>query len=235
MSKRFKNYKGFSATAVLLAVLCAAVLGGVGYFVYHNNNKNNKEENAKNSAVHAPNSVPPASKTATNLSTALKSYSDSSGKFSLKYPASWVTASDPSACSPGILFLGPDSQSVGKCGSENFGQISLTTVEGDTQTDNDLNGDPGFKNTQSRAVSVANVSGTRFEGTAGSDPGGEGDFSVQAGSRAFPVGSKVVRYLFFTNNTTYIATYVQRPSGVGSKNVLADFDNMIVTSLQFKS
>jgi hypothetical protein len=225
-----KDYRGFSAVMIILVVAVVAVLGGVGYYVYHNNNK----ETAKNSSTQSTNTLSSSNKTSTNLSTALKSYSDPGGKFSLKYPSTWVMASDPSACSPGILFLGTDAQSVGKCGSENFGQISITTVEGNTQTDNDLNGDPGFKGAQSRAVSVAGVSGTRFQGVAGSDPGGEGDFSFQAGPHAYPAGSTVVRYLFFTNNTTYIATYVQHPSGVGSKDVLADFDKMIVDALQFK-
>jgi hypothetical protein len=229
MGRSVKQYQGFSTVVILLIVAVVAGLGGVGYYVYHSNNKD-----TKNSSTQTPNTIHSSTKTSTNLSTALKSYTDPGGKFSVKYPASWAAASDPSACSPGILLLGADSQSVGKCGSENRGQISITTSEGDVQTDNDLNGDPGFKDSQSRAVSVANVSGTRFQGVAGGDPGGEGDFSVQAGPQAFPNGSTVVRYLFFTNNTTYIATYVQRPSGVGSKDVLADFDNMIVSSLQFK-
>jgi hypothetical protein len=231
MILRTKNYQGFSPAMILLSVVVVVVLGGVGYYVYHSNNK----ETAKNSSVQSTNkTISPSSKTSTSLTPALKSYSDPSGKFSVKYPSTWVIASNPSDCSPGILLLGPDSQSVGKCGSGSFGQISITTSAGDVQSDNDLNGDPGFKNTESRAVNVASVSGTRFQGVAGGDPGGEGDFSIQAGPNAFPVGSTVVRYMFFTNNTTYMANYVRRASGVGTKDVLADFDNMIVSSLQFK-
>ncbi|HEX7633289.1 MAG TPA: hypothetical protein VF401_03110 [Candidatus Saccharimonadales bacterium] len=223
---------GFSAIEAIIALVIICVIGGVGYAVYHHNKKT--DDSIKSSSTQSSSAVSSLPKDAKKAKAAPKTYSDPGGKFSLQYPGTWVTATNPSLCSDGIFLVAPDAQSVGKCATENFGQISITADAGDVQSDNDLNGDPGFKNPVATNVSVAGVTGTRFQGVAASDPGGEGDFSVQASAFAFPVGSTVVRYMFFTNNTTYIATYVQHPSGAGSTNVLSDFDQMITQTLQFK-
>lgn len=214
------NQKGVSGLETLLVLIVLIILAGTGYYVYQANNK-------------AGNTLNTASNTAQSLtlrrSTAKwTAYSSQAGMFSLKYPKTWVQASNPDGCSPGILLLGPDKASVGHCASEDFGQISVVSTAGDNRASYDNSKDPNYKDIKTKTVTVSKVQGTRIEATAVAAAANAND-SSQALTTSYPAGTKVVKYIFFTNNRTYVATYVQNASGAGSKNVLADFDLMVTT------
>jgi hypothetical protein len=222
-----RTQKGFAALEALLLFVIIAIIGGTGWYVF-------KSKDAINQTYDSAGSL--KSQSVSNVKVADTSkwiaYSSTGGHFSLKYPDNWVTASNPSACSDGIALFGPDEQSVGKCATENFGQISVVSIEAASVDSSDLSTDPGFKNVKVSTVNVDSVSGKRIQVTAANDPGGEGDFSVQAGPTAYPVGTKVVEYLFYTNGRAYVATYIQKPTG--SRDVMADFDTMMTMTFKFQ-
>src|SRR5438876_1797095 len=118
-----KSQKGFTALEGLLILAIVGILGFTGWYVW---NAHNKTSDTLTNADSANSSVAKYSKKTTKDPTAdWVAYSNKDGVFSLKYPKTWATASNPSLCSKGILLLGADSKSVGACGSENFGQISI--------------------------------------------------------------------------------------------------------------
>lgn len=221
-----KTQKGFGHLLILAMVVLVVAVSGVSYFVWQKNKPSPKPAASTGAGANMT--------AASTIDTSTwKSYSSVEGQFSLKYSDNWVTADNPAGCTPGIALFGPDKHSVGTCGSENFGQISVVSSEGNSVDSEDLSTDPGFNHAQISAITVDGVTGKRIQVVAGSDPGGEGDFSFQAGSGAYPVGTTVVRYLFSANNRTYEATYVHKPSG--TKDVMADFDTMISKTLKFQA
>lgn len=222
------SQKGFAVLETLLILVILAIIGGTGWYVYKSKNDIYQ---SYDSTGNSQNSIPkkPAAKADTST---WKDYTNKAGRFSLKYPSSWVTAANPDQCTEGLALFGPDQQSVGKCATEGSGQISIVSYEAQSVDDRDLSTDPGFKNASVSTVKVDNVSGKRIAVTASTDPGGEGDFSVQAGPMAYPVGTKIVEYLFYTNGRAYVATYIQKPTG--SKDVLADFDAMMQQTFKFE-
>lgn len=219
------NQRGVSALETLLAVIILAILAGAGYYVYRANTKATDTLNTASNTAQSP--------TLRRSTANWTAYSSQAGQFSLKYPKTWVQAQDPSLCSSGMLLLGPDKASVGHCGSEDFGQISVVSTAGDNRADYDISKSPDYKDIKTKDVTVSKVQGKRIEATA-IDVAANPNDSSQALATGYPAGTKVVKYLFFTNNRTYEATYVQKVSGAGSTNVLADFDLMITKTLKFQ-
>jgi len=217
------NRKGFAGVEALLILVVIAIIGGTGYFVYQSQKKTNDTLNSASKS---------ASVTKTKKKTAVKdatsdwtSYTSTDGKYSLKYPSSWATATHPELCSPGILLLGPDAESVGKCASDALGQISVASTSGDYRSSYDYSKQAGFTINKKTNVTVDKVSGTRVEATAG-----EGQTALLG---SYPNGTKAVAYIFYTNGYTYAAAYTQEPTGALSKDVLGDFDQMITKTLKF--
>lgn len=216
--------KGSALTALLVIIILVIVVG-TGYYVYRANNKAGNTLNTATSTAQNP--------TLRHSTANWTAYSSQDGQFSLKYPKTWVQASDPTLCASGMLLLGPDKDSVGHCASEDLGQISVASTAGDNRAAYDISNDPNYKDAKTKTVTVDKVQGKRIEATAVAVAGNQND-SSQALTTGYPAGTKVVKYLFFTNNRTYEATYVQKTAGAGSKNVLADFDLMVTKTLKFQ-
>jgi hypothetical protein len=100
--------------------------------------------------------------------------------------------------------------------------MAVLSIEGDQQKTESID-TTGYKDISSKTVSVNGITGTRYQGVAYGQQDGEG-------IPGFANGTKVVVYVFFTSNRTYVTTYVQANS---YPNVLADFDTMITKTLQF--
>lgn len=147
-------------------------------------------------------------------------YASSDSKVSLKYPKTWVTATHPELCSTGVLLLGSDSNSVGKCGSEDFGQVSVTWQPAHA-TCGDLSSDNTTVNAKEN-VTVSGVSGLKQTTTvkAGGEP--------QLGNP--PVGAKSVNYCFNTGGYTYVANYTKLST---YPDALTDFNLMVTKTLKF--
>jgi hypothetical protein len=95
------NQKGFSAIEGLLILVIVAIIGGVGLYIYHANQKTNSTLNTasqENSAT-APNVSKNATKTvSTGLYSGWSQYCSSHEKACFKYPDSWK--SEPNCGGP---------------------------------------------------------------------------------------------------------------------------------------
>jgi hypothetical protein len=218
---------GFSVVEGLLIFIIVGIIGGTGWYVMQANKKTNDTLNnaglgtaSKSTKKTNPPSAPQADTTANWIA-----YSSKTGNFSLKYPSAWATATDPGSCggsaATGIFLLGGNSASVGKCGSDDSGQITVTW-RNDRNSCGDL--DAGTWTMNSKETTLASgVKGTKITATA-KDQGSE--------LGTVPVGTKTVQYCFIANGKMYIADYTQLAT---YPNVLSDFDLMVTKTLQFHS
>jgi hypothetical protein len=223
--QRSGKQSGFSAVAVLLILLIVAIIGGTGWYVMQANKNTDRTLNkaglgtvTKSAKKTAPSQAPQADPTAN-----WTAYSSKSGEFSLKYPSSWVKSNNNQYCDEhGFLLLGPNTQSVGHCQSDDSGQIFVSSNEGNNVSSSEL--DPGtFPDAAKTDVTVNGVRGERMTGTNNGSGFGIG---VQ------PAGTKEVDYLFYANGRTYRAYYLQLSS---YPNVLSDFDLMVTKTLKFSA
>lgn len=211
-----KNQKGFAVVEGLLILAIIALIAGTGWYVWNSKNQTDKTlESAGNRTLTKDSKT---SSTAKDPTEDWVSYSSKDGKFSLKYPTSWVTASHPELCSDNVLLLGPSSTSVGVCASESFGEVSIndSTHGCFTLDEND------FKGVETTPVSVDGIQGKRYSG-------------VSKDSGAFvglPANSKVVQYCFSKAGLNYSAEYNQPPD---YPNVLNDFDLIVTKTLKFSN
>ncbi|HCM51715.1 TPA: hypothetical protein DIS56_01095 [Candidatus Saccharibacteria bacterium] len=217
--------KGFISLEVLLILFIAVLLAGTGWYVLKAKDKASStysDADAANSSQlkYGKKEVVKEQKDPTADWVA---YSSTEGKYSLKYPKTWAAATNPESCSPGILLLGGNAGSVGKCATESFGQISVVSTDGDSVNDQKLS--TGYKDVTSENVTVNNVAGTKMSGTASGQSGDE----ISAG---MPDGTKVVKYIFYTNGKTYTANYIQMST---YPDVLSDFNLLVTKTLKFQA
>jgi hypothetical protein len=212
MGKLRRSEAGFSAVEVVLILVIVGLIGVVGFMVYKNHNKATPVATTQKTSTPKPVAVDPT--------TNWTAYSGSDGKISLKYPTTWVTASHSELCSRGILLLGADISSVGKCATEGSGQVSVTWQPSHADC-GDLNSDAYTINSKD-TVTVSGVSGLKQTATAKAP-----SFSVGAD----PEGTKVVNYCFNTDGYTYVADYTQLSS---YPDALHDFNLMVTKTLKFK-
>jgi hypothetical protein len=217
VGKLQKNQKGFTLVEGLLVVIALALVVGVGFYVM-NANKDKKDDTVTSTSQTVKKTKP-----AVDPTLDWTSYSSPLGKFSLKYPKSWATATNPDLCTntteTGIFMLGADSSSVGKCASEGFGQMTITWRT-DRQICGDLNSDTTTQDSK-QTVTVGGQSATKIETTAKA-PG--------MGLGADPEGTKSVQYCVVANDATYIANYTQLSS---YPDALNDFNTMVTKTLKF--
>lgn len=209
----FMKLRSLSKPALaMLAIALLLVVSGTAYAIYQ--------------TTRPPAKTPPAPHSVVDPTKDWTPYTSEAGKFSLRYPVSWVQPADKETCETGLLdralYLGPDAQSVLNCGSDNFGQIVVSSADGDKTAEYALQA--GYTKVKTTSVTVSGVTGKRSTAITA---GGEG-------SGSHVDGTKVVQYVFFTNDTTYKAFYVQTPKGsTPSTNVSRDFDLMVTKTLAF--
>jgi hypothetical protein len=221
---KIKDRGGFSAVAALLIIVLIGIIGGTGWYVMQANKKTNDALNNAGLGTVAKASkkkqtTPPPSQADPTANWI--AYSSKDGNFSLKYPSTWKTAMHPEACATGVFMLGAEDASVGKCGTENFGQMTITW-RNDRTTCGDLNSDSWTINSK-ETVMVSGKSGVKQTATAKSPGFGLG---------AVPEGTKTVQYCFVANDATYIANYTQLST---YPDVLSDFNLMVTKTLKFSS
>jgi hypothetical protein len=222
-----KNQSGFSAIAALLILVIVGIIGGTGWYVVQANNKaTDTLDNAglgTTAKAKKKKQTTPTPASQADPTTNWTAYSSKAGEFSLKYPSSWVKSNNSQYCDEhGSLLLGPNTQAVGHCQSDNPGQIFVSSNEGNNVTSSEL--DPGTY--PDAAKTVVTVNGVRGERMTGTNNGSGFGLGVQ------PAGTKEVDYLFYANGRTYRAYYLQLSS---YPNVLSDFDLMITKTLKFST
>jgi hypothetical protein len=220
--KSLKSQRG--AIDIILILVVFVLAAGVGGYVYYRQQQNNKAEQAAGNGVtvakHLKKPAPAPDPTAN-----WTAYSSTKGKFSLKYPSTWVQPTNQNLCNPGLfdrsLYLGPTAGTVLHCASEYFGMVNVASTDGDHRADFKLDAN-SYGNIVTSAVTLNGVTGQKETGTLTKVPDGPSPLKV---------GTKEINYVFFTNNITYSATYSQGPT---DPDVSADFDTMITKTLKFQ-
>ena len=209
------NNKGFGVMGVLAVIVIIAAAGGIGAYVYHKHHKANSNTTSSTSSSNGSSAGKTGGTTQSPDPTAdWSTYSSTSGKFALKYPKTWATAANPSQCQDGIFLLGGNSSAVGSCGSNNFGQMTITWQP--VRTSCGL-GSTYWTTNSTTAVTVSGVSGTETTGTA------------KAGG-SVPEGTTTTQYCFVRSGTMYVANYTQLST---YPDVLSDFNLMVAKTLSF--
>lgn len=231
-----ESFKRASARVVRTVVLLVflGVAGFLGWFVWQS--KHNTEQSLNNTdrvqttivgkeRNTEKRDVPPG-----DITSDWTPFSSAKGKFSLRYPKTWVQPVNRDLCSPELferaIYLGPDAQSVLKCASEYFGQMSVSSYDGDKRGEYSL--ESGYKEVTKKEVALNGVAGYRISGITSAAPADAAFSPIE--------GTLEVRYVFFVNGTTYVARYTQAPTGhTPSSNVLNDFDLMVTKTLKFSA
>jgi hypothetical protein len=148
-------------------------------------------------------------------------YSDSTDRYSLRYPAKWIQRT----CvvdGHSNLYLAPAQAALGVCTSGYGGQMNVIPFMGDQRYSYELG--TGYADIVTQTVTVNGVSGVRQAATVAPQ------YDVGP-----PAGTKVVQYLFFAHNRTYLIYYGQTPNGAASTNVLTEFDLMVTSTFAFSA
>lgn len=222
-----RKQQGFSALMLVLILIVLGLIGFTGWYVW---DSKKKTDDSYKSASDSSQSIPSTQKkesvseiTTADPTSEWVAYSNTAGEFSLKHPKNWVRAESPELCNPDIFLVGADSKSVGRCASEGFGQMSVFSTDGDQKSSNSLKNIDGYGQFSESKATAAGVEGVRQTAVATGEVTGPG---------VPPKGTQEVKYIFYTNGKTYVATYVQQS---GFPDALSDFDLMITKTLQFKS
>ncbi len=228
---RQTNARGFSSIKLLLFLVVVGIIAGTGYFVWRAQNKTSSTLSNTAKTPIEPQKTPKKTEPVTDETKDWIAYTSPKGVFYLRYPTTWIQPEHKELCTAELfdrsLYLGPDKNSVLKCVSEFFGQISVSSVEGNKQGEYDLT-EKAYKNIEIKPVVVDGVTGKRISGIAKA-PAGDEPFAPTEGTIE-------VHYVFFAKGNTYAARYTQVPAGnAPSTDVLKDFDLMIVKTLKFSS
>lgn len=208
------NHDGFTLVELLLTIIAIGVIGFAGFYVW------DKSKDGSDVKSSGKTTLSESTKADLDPTRDWKSYTSTEGKFSLKYPASWHTADNPENCYTNLLLLGPTAETVGTCGSDNSGQVSISsyTVEtGSSELDPQY-----YSDIKTTKVTVDGITGQRQTGTYTYD--GEGVGSIK--------GSKVVEYRFKGRDINYHAYYQQQP---GYPDVQKEFDLIVTKTLSFNN
>jgi Tfp pilus assembly protein PilV len=216
-----KNQKGFSVVEILIIVVVLGLIGFGGWYVWNRNSTKKSEGTKTTQQAEAPASEAEEEE-APDPTAGWVAYSNEPGDFSFKHPATWVQAANPERCSEGLVLFAPVQESLGRCASESGGQIQVSSVPGDERPSYAFN-EAYYKNKTNEAVTVEGVAGSKLSATVSGM-----EQEVFVGS--WPDNTKLVRYVFFTKNKTYLATYVQQPT---YPDALSDFNLLVTKTFKF--
>ncbi len=220
--KSLKSQRG--AIDIILIVVVAVLLAGLGGYVYYQQQQNNKAYDASHNGVTVTKKSKKVTKPVADPTADWTAYTSVKGKFSLKYPPTWVQPTNKELCSEGLfdrtLYLGQTKDSVLKCATEYFGVLHVGSVAGDKRADSNFGS--GWSSITKKLVTVSGVTGERSMATK-VHPANEFDGNA---------GDKEIQYVFYTNGITYIASYTLPVQGP-FPDVTEDFDTMITKTLKF--
>ncbi|HET9098093.1 MAG TPA: hypothetical protein VFN51_00580 [Candidatus Saccharimonadales bacterium] len=253
-----RSHKTKWLKALLLAVLLI-ILAGTAYYVKY---AQTQALATLNDANRITDSTKPVKTSGLNvqLTDGWSGFSSQDGNFSLKYPSGWVQPPKSSLCPSGLfdraVYLGPSSVSVLKCGYDviTSGQVTVASFLGDHRQQYGL--DPAaYQGISKGTLNVNGVVGQRLLGhvSVKALPASDSILSsfavapaqTRAKASFYPAlkistpvrGTLVERYIFYVNNNTYVAEYIQAPknSGLPSQNLIQYFDLMVRKTMSFSA
>lgn len=225
MKTKKLNQAGIAGTAILLVIVLVLAVGGVGYYVWSAKKSTDKtlSDSAKGAGDATKSEKKATDKAAPDPTAEWATYSSKEGEFSFKYPKTWVQASHPEKCNPGLVLFGVNAASVGTCASGNGGQMSFSSQPGNVVATAKMQ-NASYPDVTSAAVTINGVAGTKQAGTY-KDVDGMGVGPAE--------GTKLTQYTFFTNGKTYIATYSVGNPASPYPDGLSDFNTLMTTTFKF--
>ena len=214
MVKLYKNETGFGAVEGILVLVIMVLIGVVGFMVYNNHHKKTTASSVATSTLTKPTTTP------TNPTAGWTAHTSNDGKFSLKYPSSWVLPTDSSDCPNNQFRVGPTSSTASSCNPNETSSNAEVTVLDTEHICAALS-----SNSTTQQVTISGASGKEY---TGSSDGSNGDV-VAIG----PSGDSYIEYCLASPsepNLVYEATYVQ---AAGYPNVSSDFNLMVTKTLTF--
>jgi hypothetical protein len=122
--KYLRSQAGFAQ--VLLVALVLVAIAAAGYFAYQAKKSSNKEVARPTPTV----SSSPTPTSTPEVTADWTAYTSADGRFSLKYPKTWVTG-DCNGAEAITFFLATVKSDLGHCNSDSVGQMEVMSVAGD--------------------------------------------------------------------------------------------------------
>ncbi len=218
------NQQGIAGTLVALIIVLVLAVGGVGYYVWK---MRGDSKPAGDTAPSKPrtSTKKEAEKPAPDPTADWAAYSNKEGQFSFKYPKTWVQATHPELCSPGIALFGASTSSVGVCASESFGQMSFISQAGDKTAEN-RETSTDYLDITSETFTINGVTGTKYSGT----------YKAPHDHTAQPVpapGTKSINYVIAANGRTYTMSYQSANATSTYPDALNDFNTLVTKTFKF--
>lgn len=214
------NQKGFGTVVVLAFVIVGLmVLTGWYFWQKSSETKNTGDKTTTTDVANKQNQAE------ADPTSGWQLFTSEEGKFSLRYPDEWVTASNIEYCEKDTILLGTTADNAGKCQSD--APVLVTVARSASSPEEWLD----FSKTGQRdsytditktEVMVGGVTGAKVQGVyvrTNDDSG--------LGPRA---GAKIINYYFLKDGYTYYATYIQNPT---DPDVADNFNLMIMKTLGF--
>ena len=151
-----------------------------------------------------------------------KTFTEKTGIYQFKYPASWVFAANPNGCSEGTVLFGVDKQSTGICASDSVGQMAVFVFDGDSRADLALIA-PGYKDTTNQKIKISGLDANKYTGTFNVDS--EAGFGPQK-------DDEIIRYMILYKNKTYTINYYDLKAS-GYPDAKADLDTLVTKTFKF--
>lgn len=220
MSKLRNNQKGFSAVEVVLVLVIVALMGAVGFLVYKNHNKTTTASGATSTTKPAATTPAP-----TDPTSGWKSYANTYGHFTIKYPSTWVS----SVCADNIFLLAQSSDALRNCNTQADSQSQMS-VQWWTNTNNPYTAPDKLCTgngtiTSSGSATVSGISAIKIESTYSTNNTG------MEGLPGMAEGTKSIQYCLADKQASYRITYMQRHTSSTTtpdeQSVVDDFNSMV--------
>lgn len=216
MSRHLKSQRG-AIDLILIAVVAVLAIGLGGYVRYQQIQAQKTYDAAKSGVTvnKKGKSVTVKEGPAFDPTSSWTAYTSASGKFSLKYPRTWIKATC-GGDSP--LYLGPVKGSVAVCNSDYGGQIGVMSGDGVNQ---DAFTAPNYEAITSDSVVIDGGTGIRMS-------------AVAAKNMSFDnKGTKHITYMVKKSGRSIYAYYIFDPTNKNMQDVSSDFDTMIQKTLKY--
>ncbi len=184
---------------IIILVLLGVLLLSGATFAGYKYSKSNSDE----APVAKEESSTPEEETPAPAEPTLKKARPVSGAFEVEVPVGWVSST--CADNPDILFLAPTTELLGKCASEYFGTVAVTTNKGNIGHNEEYyTSDDSYASVKYSSVTVDSIPGYKVSYTVAT----EGELGYP------PVGTFEYIYNLYdsTSNQTFRPAYRQLPS-----------------------
>lgn len=220
MRKHYHNQAGFTAVDILFIIVTLSIVAAIGFFITLRHSQKNSLSlvTVKSyTTTTVSKSAPATTSQSSDPTVNWKSYSDSKGQFSFRYPTDWTFYGCTDAS---LALLGPPNTSTAHCDSEGTSEVFVTSYNGDKRSDPGIDlHNSNYTNFTSKPVTISGVNGEQETGSAIGQDNGQG-------IPGLPDGTKVILYLFFTNGKTYEIEYNQTPTFPDELSIF----NLLVTN-----